>query len=195
MPKTGGTWITNVIQANAPEEWGVQLSLPAHRPATVLAPSVFRFGFVRNPWDWYVSLFHFVDERFRDGRDLKSMAVKKWHQALLGIPRGRAGFEAALRFSVEHDSLQTRHEMTLCDSHGALLCEVGRFENIRGELERLLVKATGSPLPRKLANAIKRSPKMHSSTHDHYRTYYTDEMRELVSKADASYIRQFGYSF
>ena len=59
VPKTGGTWLRQVLRAHAPRDWEL-VEHPEHRSldgAALDGRSV--WSMCRNPWDWHVSLFSF----------------------------------------------------------------------------------------------------------------------------------------
>ena len=53
LPKTGGHWVNKVLESNV--EYSKQHSFPTKE---FLRPHI--FSFVRNPWDWHVSLYEFT---------------------------------------------------------------------------------------------------------------------------------------
>jgi hypothetical protein len=53
MPKTGGNWVREVLKSITIEDFGHRLpSNDFYRPNVYL--------FVRNPWQWYNSLYHYL---------------------------------------------------------------------------------------------------------------------------------------
>ena len=64
VPKTGGSFVRRVLVERLPPEWFVQLPPTRHQhqgwddlpPAAAGLPVL---AFVRNPWDWYVSWYHY----------------------------------------------------------------------------------------------------------------------------------------
>lgn len=74
VPKTGGTWLHKILVDNAPRSWQVSAGPPAHvrlhevpevlehqhrLPERIRLPIL---ATVRNPWDWYVSFYFFLEQ-------------------------------------------------------------------------------------------------------------------------------------
>lgn len=131
--------------------------------------SMFSFSFVRNPWDWQVSLYHFIQSnKFNYQRRMVS----------------EMSFDEYIRWRVEED----RHlqKEFVYDRHGNRLVDfVGKLENLRDDFaavcERIGITAD-------LGHE-------NASKHDAWRSYYTDETRKLIAEAYAPDIEAFDYSF
>jgi hypothetical protein len=138
-------------------------------PADVFA-DLFKFAFVRNPWDLLVSSYHYLlqhqgHHRGRSARSLRSFA----DYAAYEIRRGKMSQSAML----------TGHD-------GRLLVDfVGRFESLSSDFEfvcRVLdLEAT----------LLRANPTLH---HD-YRRYYDDRLAEAVGRFFAADAERFGYGF
>jgi hypothetical protein len=130
----------------------------------------FKFAFVRNPWDWQVSLYHYILEHPEHDQHARV--------ARLG------GFEKYLRWRVRHDRRLQSDSLT--DSFGRLLVDfVGRFEALREDFAavcaRLGVRA--------------RLGHLNGSSHGDYRAYYTPRTRRLVEEHWGEDVGRFGYRF
>jgi hypothetical protein len=131
--------------------------------------SMFSFSFVRNPWDWQVSLYHFIQiNKFNPQRRMVSEMT----------------FDDYIKWRVEED-LHLQGSF-IFDRHGKQLVDhVAKLEEIGTEFpkicERIGVQAT--------------LPHENRSQHDRYVTYYTDTTRELIAEAFAPDIEAFGYTF
>lgn len=130
---------------------------------------LFSFAFVRNPWDWQVSLYHFI-------RHNKVNYQRRMVSEM--------SFDEYIRWRVDEDRhLQSEY---LCDRHGELLVDfVGRFEQLEADFATIATKL-GLRL---------RLPHVNATRHDDYREHYTDETAGLVAEAFAPDIDRFGYSF
>ena len=152
-------------------------SLDAHSTATeirdYLGPekwdSMFTFSFVRNPWDWQVSLYHFIQtNRLNHQRRMVSEMT----------------FDEYIRWRVEED--RRLQKDFVFDQRGNQLVDfIGRFENLRGDFrtvcDRIGIRAE--------------LPHENASDHDAWRSYYNDGTKALVAEAFRDDIEAFGYSF
>jgi hypothetical protein len=138
-------------------------------PADVFA-GYFKFAFVRNPWDWQVSLYHYVLEHPE-------------HDLYPGVSQ-MADFEEFLLWRAAHDRrLQTT---AVTDAGGSLLVDfLGRFENLREDF------ATACSIVGVRAVL----GHLNESRHGDYRSYYTPRTVRLVEEHWAEDIERFGYTF
>lgn len=138
-------------------------------PADVFA-DLYKFTFVRNPWDLLVSSYHYLltkpgHHRRRHAARLPSFA----DYAAYEIRRGKMSQSAMLT-----------------DRHGRLLVDfVGRFESLATDFATVCrVLRLDATLPR--ANA---------TLHRDYRSYYDDRLAEAVGRFFAADVDRFGYAF
>jgi len=197
IPKTAGTSITNSLDAHAshPEllwenrllaKVGIRVNqvgpwqrkrfrghcsasdIQRHLPASVYQ-QLFKFAFVRNPWDLLVSLYNFIPTRMNH-RYQKRVAEMSFAQ-----------------FVDEWTRRPEIHQATrVCDRQGKLLVDfVGYFENISQDFatvcNRIGVKSLLS--------------KENRSKHSDYREHYTDELRQMVADRLSEDVEFFGYDF
>ena len=156
----------------------------------------FKFAFVRNPWDRFVSWYALM-VRARVAIELRCETGKADTIAALSIdPASKhwIGFDAFLEnwcaMAVQIDGVQRRQLSQwaqLVDANGLMLVdEIGRFENYTTDATRLLANAhieVGS------------LPKINASMHRHYSVYYSAFARELIEHAFPEDIVHFGYQF
>jgi len=137
-------------------------------PRTVFE-GCFKFGFVRNPWDWIVSL-----------RSYLLQTPSHRHHALVK----RMSFEDYIRFETERNR-RSQHDF-LVDRQGQLLADfVGRFENLHNDFD-VVCRRLG--IDAKL-------PHSNSSSHRDYRESYDARSIELVRKHLQRDIDLFEYEF
>lgn len=130
---------------------------------------LFKFAFIRNPWDLLVSLYHFIPSR----------------------PRHRhAQRVAAMSFPEFVDEWTRRPEILqsprICDQSGNLMVDfVGCFERIAQDFQFVCDQiGVAAPLPQS-----------NRSVHADYRTQYTDSLRDVVADRLAQDIEFLGYTF
>lgn len=137
-------------------------------PAPVFR-QLFKFCFVRNPWDLLVSLYNFIptrpNHRYRD------------RVAALSFPEFVDEWTARP---------ETRQAPRICDRQGGRLVDfVGYFETLSQDFQTVCDRiGVAAPLPRH-----------NRSSHADYRQFYTDDLAELVARRLAADIEFFGYEF
>ncbi|HEV2764341.1 MAG TPA: sulfotransferase family 2 domain-containing protein [Pyrinomonadaceae bacterium] len=134
----------------------------------VVFNNFFKFAFVRNPWDWQVSLYEFALNR--PGHDQHSLF------------KSFGNFERYLEWRVKED----RHLQKdfLVDESGELLVDfVGRFERIEQDFETVCQRI----------GVRCRLPYLNHTPHRHYSAYYTPRAHALVADAFREDIEMFGY--
>lgn len=139
-------------------------------------------AFVRNPWDRLVSWYSMIE---RSDRDLRL------HQY---VHENSHDFDSFVRNCTrtihDHDGKKSfcRNQIDyLTDWRCRLIVDfVGRFETIEQDARLLF---------RRLGFEDAHLPHARSGKHNHYSTYYTDELAALVARRFRRDIDTFGYEF
>jgi hypothetical protein len=219
LPRSGGTFVTRVIRKFFPGAHEIGHHLPreflpreySHVPV---------LGTIRNPWEFYVSLYHYVWPR-----DAASV-LGSWMSE-----NGRLGFKGSTRnllnlsvnderldvliemlperldYSKRHIPSVTKDEMRRVRGTGVGYYTL-RFNQMFGNaddvffcpletLRRDLVsffEGIGTAT-NELRDYVFGSDKVNAADHLHYSTYYTPELAELVLLRDRPLIERFGYVF
>jgi len=143
-----------------------------------LFESLFKFAFVRNPWDLQVSSFHHIRR-------------ERPH-----LVAGHEDFEKFLRYKLSPNRPYQFHIDTsielqsdyLVDLHGKVLVNfIGRYENIEADF-REACRRIGIPPPL-LAHRRKAKNRLD------YRSYYNDVTAELIAERFKKDIDLFDYTF
>jgi len=132
--------------------------------------SAWKFTFVRNPWDKYVSAWMY----------LKSTRDLPFEDVVRNPPR---------KEDCEEDyNHMTRPQIDVIqDAEGNLLVdEIFKFEDMRNAIQ-IISKRTGIP--------ISPMPMLRSTDHEHYRKYYKTETKEIIARRYGIEIELFGYTF
>lgn len=146
--------------------------------------SYYKFTFVRNPWDRLVSAFLFMKVGGAHRKD------KLWAETNLSQ---FSTFEEFVKQGLKQETVQTwphfRPQVKfLKGQNGKIELDfIGRFENIREDFEIVRNKLR---INRELLYINKTTIKK-----DHYRTYYTDELKQIAADIYADDIRSFDYEF
>ena len=133
----------------------------------------FAFAFVRNPWDWNVSLYFYLmgNKRLPAHRAVSNTSFSEY------IKRRCASQPAQ-----QIDFIGDRDRNLLVDY-------VGRYENIQEDLDCICNRLHISPLQLKKRNISKMRPG------SDYRSFYDSETSSLVARCFADDIRLFQYCF
>ena len=142
--------------------------------ASELPPGVFdhsfKFAFVRNPWDFQVSMYHYIlsNPRHFFYRQVRSLS----------------GFEQYAEWvSKNYRKLQKDF---VADEKGNLLVDfLGRFENLPHDFDAVCSTIGISA----------ELPAVNGTRHRDYRSYYTDHSRRLIEEHFREDVDFFGYSF
>jgi hypothetical protein len=161
----------------------------------------FRFAFVRNPWDRLVSWWSMIDghrPRWRAGARLnafqrfvlsKAVTFEDFLTKCDQDFQDADGFKWIFRNQIDY----------LVDDEGKLMVEeIGRFERLQDDFNAILTRAGGraSWLRRRFVDFGPKSlPRVNSTDHRPYETYYTSMLRDLVAERYREDIEAFDYSF
>lgn len=177
IPKTGGQWLAEVL-----EPIMVELG-PGHgtwQQVPDECAALPQLAVVRNPWDWYVSWWHW----WRSGSPKKPPP-----------PDAQLAFDEALRAMRQIDAVTHqwgRYGMWFHSIVGPNT-ELIRFEHLReGMLAFLRSHDVFDP---DLEYRVLTTPPLDASDRGHYSAYYDDASRNLVQEVSTSIIDRFGYSF
>lgn len=137
----------------------------------------FSFAFVRNPWDWQVSMYHFL---LQETDNPRYATVKQ-----LG------GFKQYLEWLVHEENpypkgaTKLQKSMLVDEKDRIVVDRIGRYENLAEDFQTITASIG---LNAKL-------PIMNASSHRDYRDYYDSYTRKLVANHFAEDIDTFSYTF
>lgn len=132
--------------------------------------SYFSFAFVRNPWDWQVSLYTYI--------------CKEVDHYQHRIVNGFRDFDEFIRWRCR----EARHYQRdfIYSANGEQLVDfVGRFERLEEDFQTICARL----------GVCVRLPKLNVSNTKPYQEYYNKETIELVRRKFQSDIDAFGYEF
>lgn len=139
--------------------------------------SYFKFAFVRNPWDRFVS--GWLDKIVR------SNALKLDTETHLHLQKFENFVSHYAELDLETGNSHFRHQSKLLDLNE--LDFVGRLENFDMDLKEIFT-TLGMSLPKVPAKNATRNRR-------HYSSYYTDETRSMIGTMYRKDIQVFGYTF
>ncbi|MDH3651586.1 MAG: sulfotransferase family protein [Saprospiraceae bacterium] len=131
----------------------------------------FKFAFVRNPWDWQVSLYHYA---------LKDQ-TNKHHKIISGFKT----FEEYISWRTTEEKVLQR-EFIYDGQDNCMVDFIGKFENLSADFSEICDKIGIGSIDLPHLNKTKRKD---------FKDYYNDKTQRMVAEAYADDIKTFGYSF
>lgn len=133
----------------------------------------FKFAFVRNPFDWHVSQYHFH----------KQKKGAYFHETFKDMSFGDY-VEWAVENTVKARSCQKRF---LSDEHGVLMVDqVGKVENMITDVRSIAAR---------LDLQVEVLQKNMSERKGDYRNHYNERTRRLIEESHREDLEAFGYTF
>lgn len=203
LMKTSGTWMRRACELLP----GTEYVYPHHRPLSDVPALTVKerqvFTIVRNPWDWYVSMYcHWhsnVSKRIHEfAVPYRCLGPK----ARDTFERYQGSFEKMVRRGAFAPSQYMRPSMS---EHIRVMTE--RADNLDNKIQwlkfeasplgnfRSMCSASGITLRPDIVQAVSKFGKVNSHEHAHYRDWYSDELQEIVAEREAWAIERFGYEF
>ena len=218
LHKSGGTFALECLRRFVPSARTIGFHLPQHRIPTEYAHLPV-LGFVRNPWSYYVSWYHFQTQRptpnilFRilsdDGRLDFEATISNLLDLGLGSPRldtvlaalptdyGDNGLQLP-RYALApiRDSAQGFYSHLYAYFYGqpGPHLTVSRAEELRMQLLSFLERVN-EPVTDAMRTFVREAPRRNTSVHRPYADYYSDELRHRVAVRDQPVIDRHQYVF
>jgi hypothetical protein len=209
IPKTGGSFVRRVLTDHLPPDWFLELPPARHQhqgwdelpPAAAGLPVL---SFVRNPWAWYVSWYHyhvqlppdtprgtFYRTVFDDGANSFAEAVRNACTGNFDHPDGRI-LETAQRLRIDFYSARVLNILGTGLDDERLT--VGHSERLVDDLADFLDRHS-VPVREDFRALMLAQPAVNTSRHSSYQSYYDAELRELVASRARLVIERFGFAF
>jgi len=137
----------------------------------------YKFAFVRNPWDWQVSYYHFILQGKSHIR----------HQ----LVQSMSGFEEYLEWVIQTKNPFPKGATKLqkeivSDANGQLLVDfIGRYETLMQDFNHIC----------QVLNLQTALPHLNRSQHHNYQSFYSKRTKEMVEEHFKEDIELFGYTF
>lgn len=204
LQKTAGTFLADALRREMPPGSLVRGAPGLLHPGWDDIPDEARdrpvLAYVRNPWDWYVSWYHFIMSQ-ASGSIVYRVLLGNGHNDFATSIRNacsglvEAGRPETLHFIGRGDDYYTTH---VREFYGAgidsELLTIGRYESLVEDLVRFL-ENVGAPLNADSIDRIKAGKPLKVTEHPPYRECYDDELRDLVGASCRMLIERFGYNF
>ena len=188
LQKTGGSFVEDFLLNNIV---GCKQVLPRHVPARAAPKDIFKFGCVRNPFDWYVSLWASHKDEPAFFEEIMDMDFKKFMYKTFNKKSGilhDVDFDVLTNLNIGMYTYRYMRSFYSLDGT-FLLNAVIDMPFIKEGLTRVL------DLNEQQINNLNSKAKVNTSDHDDYRTYYDDELIKLVEERDMSILDHYNYEF
>tara|TARA_R110001606_G_scaffold398874_1_gene579329 strand:- start:137 stop:730 length:594 start_codon:yes stop_codon:yes gene_type:complete len=181
IPKCGGRSIKKVFNIKTHDHYGIsKLGFnPTNCCPKLALEDLFKFAFVRNPWDKFVSAYEYLKRGGIPFYDRpKTLTIKKeypefkdfllakevWQQWVFFYPQ--------LEFITVDGSIKTDF--------------VGRFENFQNDFDLICDQIDYSKV---------KLPHVNKTKHAHYTEYYNDQSIKIIARSFEEDIDTFKYRF
>lgn len=133
--------------------------------------SYFKFGVVRNPWDWQVSLYHYILKKESHWAHFEVKKCKDFNDYI-----------ESETFRIGH---QSQHQF-FTNENGELIVDfIAKIESLENDI-KVISDKIGINI---------QLPHLNMSAHNKYRDYYTENTRMKISNYYKKDIELFNYSF
>jgi hypothetical protein len=216
IPKTAGDFIKKVCQARFGDGYFVSHDLKKHGPAADLPPA-YRglpvFALVRNPWDWYVSWYHYLmgTGRPRAHRKRVEQMNPLWLKVSDGFHndfgttvrnlldesywQGEPHPGPIMKLAREQDvGMLTVHYRRQLDDVPLEQLVVGKSETCREDL-LVFLRGVRVTVDQKFERDLLNRRPVNRSKRGDYGEYYDDELRDLVAHKERYMNSAYGYTY
>ena len=160
------TSVKNFIAQNGQEVWD----------------ECFTFSFVRNPWDWFVSLFHWDLKVYWENHKNRPGHPQKRRRNFI-VNKCNSNFETYVMKGAETNWFIFPDMIDYCQG----VDYIGRFETLQKDFDHIC-RQIGAPV-KKLGHVKKSAPR------PHYSKFYNEKTKEIVYNLMKKDIEYFGYNF
>jgi len=137
----------------------------------------YKFAFVRNPWDWQVSMYHFILKETSHIRYKLVKSMTSFEEYLEWIINTKKPYaKGATKFQKD----------MITDNDGNLIVDfVGKYETLAQDFQHIC----------KIINIKASLPSINRTLHRDYKSYYNDKTKKMVEEHFKEDIELFGYTF
>lgn len=195
LPKTGGSFVREILTQHAPQDWDIELhnNHPTIRDIPATHTHLPMVGLVRNPFDWYVSWYHYLklhrsDPFFNQISQQGNLDFKSTIRAAFEVDIG-----AMFQFPCHFSSSPFGCYMNYIFGNDLAVLELGKMESLRFDL-RAILKKFGA-LTDRIDQQLDTFPVVNTSNHLPYRDYYDESLKALILQRDKDVLECFEYRF
>ena len=142
----------------------------------------FKFTFVRNSWDRFLSLYKFRVQTNKTNLGKNPVSFKEWANHIYNKNPNYYNVPNRMQLLMLSDQLDW-----ITDATGSVNMDfIGRFENLQEDFD-IICDTIGIPQ--------QQLPHLNKTKHKHYTEYYDNETKQIVAEKYAKDIEYFGYEF
>jgi len=219
LPRTGGTFVAEVIKKFFPSAHEIGYHLPrVSLPMEYVHLTI--IGGIRNPWDFYASWYHHQQSGTRYSplfcglSENRKLDFNQTIQNALNLGVSDKKLDRLIEGLPENFDYQNKHVANITKSVMEKIRGTGlglysfRFTQMFGAAENVFFYRTESLRSDLIAffegiaaasdglrQYVLNLDKKNISEHQHYSSYYTQELAELLLVRDRPLIERFGYVF
>lgn len=204
LPRTGGTFISQYARHKLTKlskkfnYYGQGTNIKKHQPASTIPnyKDHYLFGLIRNPFDWYVSRYHyFIDKPSKNLNMVEDDISKSSDAGLVGKDfKDKYTFKEHIKFgltSTPNFWLSNLHDYMYEKDGVNIMNHIGKFENMSDELDFVLKENNlEARVPLKDYWGYK-----NSSIRGDYHDYYDDELIKIIMEKDRKIFDLYGYTY
>lgn len=187
VPKTGGTWVRMMLQLSG----GIERELKGHNPYSKVTPKDRpAFCFVRNPWDWYISLYcHYHQNLIQRRHEFRAPRLA-WRKHT---------HDLATVFGGSFEEMFMHLDTTLSETLKGICTKpypeakdplVYRYEDGLSDQLILFLNHVGVSNTEKIESF---SESRFNASKETDKIIYTDRLIDIVRERDRGLIEQYGY--
>lgn len=204
LPRTGGTFVSQYAKNRLTRlrgqfnYWPNARAARKHSPASTIPDreNHYLFGLIRNPFDWYVSRYHyFIDKPTKGIRVPEDDISRNSDAGLVGEEfKHQFSFKEHLRYGLSSTPnfwLSNLHDHLYYKNGQNIMNHIGKFENMNEELNFVLAENGLTP---RIELKDFWGNKNASSRRD-YHEYYDSELIDLVLEKDAKLFKLYRYQY
>jgi hypothetical protein len=184
IPKTAGISISKTLYG---ENKGHTKSLHFQKYDEMKFDRYYKFAFVRNPWDRFVSAFYYLKKGGRNKQD------KNWSDKYIEEDESLGHFIIRLdkyqsfRLKVlRHQHFEPQINYLKDKSENLNIDFIGRFENLNNDFQRITDE---------LQVSVKLKQININKEKDHYKIYYNDQTKDIIGRIYAEDIKTLNYQW
>jgi hypothetical protein len=206
MPKTGGTYLRSICarlpKRVIPRIYPSHLACDKLTPEEALKPT---YIFVRNPFDWYVSLYsHWhgnitrkIHEFRPNGPPLTPLLKNVKERYSGSFEKSLSGLGDTLISPHTGEPLKSFSDQfdRFSQKKGSPVIALKFEDGVRDGLHRILKTHQPQALNSHFMRLLKHHKPLNVSQRSDYKNYYSVALREKVEEVDSEVLEKFGYRF